>query len=85
MKDIHKTSLNVGNNLFLHHIAFKSEATLKYRRHCDSMDKCERIHHNIMPHHAMLNRITIDVTTLIRTLKTEHDVHEMSQSVTIGS
>ena len=30
-KDIHKTSLNVGNNLFLHHITFKSEATRIYR------------------------------------------------------
>ena len=30
-KDIHKTSLNVGNNLFPHHIEFKSEATQIYR------------------------------------------------------
>ena len=30
-KDIHKTSLNVGNILFLCHIEFKSEATRIYR------------------------------------------------------
>ena len=30
-KDIHKSSLNVGNNLLLHYIAFKSEATRIYR------------------------------------------------------
>ena len=37
-----------------------------------------------MPRHATLNRIMIHVTTLMRTLKTEHDVCEMSQSVMIG-
>ena len=45
----------------------------------------EGICHNIMPHHATLNHIMIHVTTLMRTLKTEHDVCETSQSVMIGS
>ena len=30
-KDMHRTSFNVGNNLLLHCIAFKSEATRIYR------------------------------------------------------
>ena len=38
-----------------------------------------------MPHHATLNRIMIHVTTLMQTQKMEHDIHEMSQSVTVGS
>ena len=38
-----------------------------------------------MPRHATSNRIMIHVTTLMRTLKTELDVREMSQSVRIGS
>ena len=41
--------------------------------------------HNIMPRHATLNCIMIHVTTLMQTLKTECDVHETSQSITIGS
>ena len=49
------------------------------------MCECERILQNIMPHHAMLNHIMIHVTTLMRTLKVEHDVHETSQSAMIGS
>ena len=37
-----------------------------------------------MPHHATLNRITIHVATLMRTLKPERDICEMSQSITIA-
>ena len=51
--------------------------------HAFSLDKTEP--QSIMPCHNMSNRIMIHITTLMRTLKMEHDIHEMSQSITIGS
>ena len=38
-----------------------------------------------MPHHTTSNCITIHVATLMPNLETERDVHETSQSITIGS
>ena len=38
-----------------------------------------------MPRHAMSNHITIHIGTLMQTLKTERDIRETSQRITIGS
>ena len=59
------------------HLCFHLELQMDYRQ-------WERIHCDITTHQAMSNYITIHITTLMQTLKTECDICETSQSIMIG-